>query len=207
MKTYGFEIVNSEKMKQYINSHQEKEYMIIDVRQPFEYEKNHIPGALLNPLQEMIQSFSDLPADKDLFFYCHVGARSQMAAMTAAEKGIFKKDIYSLDGGISAWTGKSLEDLPRVGVFNKSKTLTEFLYAAMNMEKGAERFYRMIYEKYPSVAEGFVYTSDTNADWLTTEDLGQMISQQESGLLSSKIISKPIKHEKHSLQPPMYRTG
>ena len=150
MKTYGFELVNSDKLKQYINSHQEKEYMIIDVRQPVEYETNHIPGAQLTPLQQLLKSFSGLPLDKDLIFYCHVGSRSQMAAMMAAEEEIFKKNIYSLDGGIMAWTGTSLEAVPRVGVFNKSKTLTEFLVTAMNMEKGAERFYRLVYEKYSS---------------------------------------------------------
>ncbi len=150
MKTYGFELVNSDKLKQYINSHQENEYMIIDVRQPFEYETNHIPGAQLTPLQELLKSFTGLPEDKDLIFYCHVGSRSQMAAMMAAEEEIFKKNIYSLDGGIMAWTGKTLEPLPRIGIFNKSKTLTEFLVAAMNMEKGAERFYRLVYEKYSS---------------------------------------------------------
>lgn len=157
MQTYGFELVNSEKLKQYVNTHQEKEYMIIDVRQPFEYETNHIPGAQLTPLQQLLKSFADLPLDKDLIFYCHVGSRSQMAAMMAAEEEIFQKNIYSLDGGIMAWTGKSLELIPRVGIFNKSKTLTEFLYTAMNMEKGAERFYRLIVEKYPSEAFAQVF--------------------------------------------------
>lgn len=157
MQTYGFELVNSEKLKQYVNTHQEKEYMIIDVRQPFEYETNHIPGAQLTPLQQLLKSFADLPLDKDLIFYCHVGSRSQMAAMMAAEEEIFQKNIYSLDGGIMAWTGKSLESIPRVGIFNKSKTLTEFLYTAMNMEKGAERFYRLIVEKYPSEAFAQVF--------------------------------------------------
>jgi rhodanese-related sulfurtransferase/rubrerythrin len=164
LKTYGFDILSSEKVKQYINNHHEQEYMIIDVRQPFEYETNHIPGALLNPLQQLIKSFSDLPIDKDLIFYCHVGSRSQMAAMMAAEEGAFKNDIYSLEGGIAAWTGKSLENLPRVGVFNKSKTLTEFLYTAMNMEKGAERFYRLICEKYPSEAFDQVFSQMAGAE-------------------------------------------
>jgi len=150
VKTYGFELVNSDKLKQYINYRQEKDYVIIDVRQPFEYETTHIPGAQLTPLQELLKSFADLPDDKDLIFYCHVGSRSQMAAMMAAEEEIFKKNIYSLDGGIMAWAGRSLEASPRVGVFNKSKTLTEFLATAMSMEKGAERFYRMVYEKYSS---------------------------------------------------------
>jgi len=157
LKAYGFEIVRSEEVKQYINTRQEKEYIIIDVRQPFEYETNHIPGALLNPLNHLIQSFSDLPVDKDLIFYCHAGSRSQMAAMMAAEEEIFEKNIYSLDGGITSWTGKSIENFPRVGVFSKSKTLTQFLYTAMDMEKGAERFYLLVQEKFESEAFSSVF--------------------------------------------------
>jgi UDP-N-acetylglucosamine 4,6-dehydratase len=63
------------------------------------------------------------------------------------------------------------------------------------------------YEKYPSVAKGFTYRSDTNDEWVTTKDLKQMIRQKESGQPSTKIIDKPIKHEKHSLQPSTHRTG
>lgn len=36
------------------------------------------------------------------------------------------------------------------------------------------------YEKYPSVAEGFVYKSNTNDEWVTAKDLEQMISQKEN---------------------------
>ena len=150
MKTSEFKVFSHEELKRYINLHHENEYEIIDVRQPVEYETAHIPGASLKPLNQLIQSFSELPHDKDIIFYCHVGSRSQMAAMMAAEEEAFEKGIYTLDGGIVKWSGKALSKVPRIGVFSKSKTLPEFLQAAMNMEKGAERFYRWICKKYPS---------------------------------------------------------
>lgn len=148
MKTSEFKIVKPEDVKSYMSRHNEKEYALIDVRQPAEYETGHIPGALLKPLNQLIQSYETLPRDKDLIFYCHVGSRSQMAAMMAAEEELFEKDLYSLDGGIMAWSGETLEHVPKVSVFDKAQTLAEFLQTAMNMEKGAERFYRRVVEQF-----------------------------------------------------------
>jgi UDP-N-acetylglucosamine 4,6-dehydratase len=45
------------------------------------------------------------------------------------------------------------------------------------------------YENYPFVAEDFVYRSDTNDNWVTAEDLEQMINQKEAGLVSAKTRS------------------
>ncbi|MEZ4549931.1 MAG: ferritin family protein [Desulfobacterales bacterium] len=95
-----------------------------------------------------MQSFDGLPLDKDLIFYCHVGSRSQAAAMTAAEEAVFEKEIFTLEGGIMGWTGKKQAPMPRLTVFEDARTLSEFLETAMNMEKGAERFYRAAYEKF-----------------------------------------------------------
>lgn len=61
------------------------------------------------------------------------------------------------------------------------------------------------YEKYPYVAKDFVYRSDTNDDWATAGDLKRMISQKETGPVNIKNIGKPIKDEKHSLQPSVHK--
>lgn len=45
------------------------------------------------------------------------------------------------------------------------------------------------YENYPFVAEDFDYRSDTNDNWVTAEDLEQMINQKEAGLVSAKTPS------------------
>ena len=93
MKTYGFEIVEAEYVKQYISRHLEKDYVIIDVRQPQEYLQEHIPGALLIPLPELEAKQSGLPKDKDFIFYCKSGGRSQAAAMMTAESKVTDKNI------------------------------------------------------------------------------------------------------------------
>ena len=147
-KTTEFKRMDAEALKRHMDGHHEKDYLLVDVRQPAEYETHHIPGALLKPLPQLMQSFDGLPLDKDLIFYCHVGSRSQAAAMTAAEEAVFEKEIFTLEGGIMGWTGKKQAPMPRLTVFEDARTLSEFLETAMNMEKGAERFYRAAYEKF-----------------------------------------------------------
>ncbi|MFC1828750.1 rhodanese-like domain-containing protein [Thermodesulfobacteriota bacterium] len=129
-----------------IRSRDEKDYVLVDVRQPDEYQAGHIPGSLFIPLSKLIFRFSDLPADKEMVFYCHSGGRSMAAASMVSEEDITDKKIYNLQGGILAWDGKTMKGFPRIQIFDKSKTPGELLFIAMDLEKGAWRFYKHILE-------------------------------------------------------------
>ena len=142
--------MSPEKLKQYIEKNKESDYIIVDVRQPEEYVQRHIPGAKLIPIKELVANLSDLPPGKDLIFYCHSGGRSEAAATLAAEEKISNKDIYNLEGGIMAWDDRMVSDYPRVQVFDKSKSLSELLLIAMDLEKGAFRFYNYIKDRFAS---------------------------------------------------------
>jgi rhodanese-related sulfurtransferase/rubrerythrin len=143
-----FEDITTPELKQFIKSHKEKEYLIVDVRQPDEYTKGHIPGAKFIPLNELLSDFSDLPADRDVIFYCHSGGRSVAAASMFSEEGITEKTIYNLEGGILSWEGKTLKGFPKIQVFDKTKKPVELLLTAMDLEKGAWRFYTHILKNF-----------------------------------------------------------
>jgi rubrerythrin len=66
------------------------------------------------------------------------------------EEGVTSKGVHSLDGGIRGWEGKTLPDYPRIQVFDKSKTFAELLFVAMDLEKGAFRFYTQVTERFGS---------------------------------------------------------
>ena len=132
----------------YLSSKKEKDFLLVDVRQPPEYEQTHIPGASLLPLSEFESRVFELPSDKELIFYCKSGNRSQMAAMLADEAEITEKSIYHLAGGILAWTGKTVGHFPKVKMFAAAGSFEELLYTAMDMERGAERFYRHMRDQY-----------------------------------------------------------
>jgi rhodanese-related sulfurtransferase/rubrerythrin len=137
-----------EKLRRFIEQSDEKEYVLIDVRQPGEYENNHIPGALLIPLPDLVRTMDAVPGDKELIFYCRNGGRSQAAASMVADEEITRKTIYHLDGGVMAWQGRTTAGLPRIRIFEDSDSITERLYTAMDMEKGALNYYTRIHNLY-----------------------------------------------------------
>jgi rubrerythrin/rhodanese-related sulfurtransferase len=148
MDNLEFETLTSAEFKEYIQTHKEKSYLVIDVRQASEYEEGHIPGAKLMPLTEVETKLFTLPSDRDLIFYCANGGRSQWAASLAGEGEVSKKTVYHLMGGMLAWEGKTLAGYPKVKIFDKHQTLEELMATAMDLEKGAWRFYQYAMDKY-----------------------------------------------------------
>ncbi len=79
---------------------------VIDVRQPDEWRRGHIPEATLVPLNG-IYSFGKalkdlhLPEDQDVIFVCAVGQRSASASEIALVAGL--KNVYNLANGMNGW--------------------------------------------------------------------------------------------------------
>ena len=143
-----FEDITAQQLKQFIKSKNEKDYVLVDVRQPAEYTSGHIPGAKFIPLNELVSDLSGLPPDRDLIFYCHMGGRSLAAATMASEEMGAENKIYNLTGGIQAWEGRTLAGFPKIQVFDKNQTVDDLLLTAMDLEKGAWRFYVHILENF-----------------------------------------------------------
>ena len=56
-------------VKSFMAEHGRDEYQLLDVRQPKEYEKEHIPGAMLIPVRELTGRFDELDREKPTFVY------------------------------------------------------------------------------------------------------------------------------------------
>ncbi len=74
---------------------------IIDVREPYEWEIGHIPGARLVPLARIAEEIPRLDKRRETILYCKVGARSLHAAHQLADAGV--SDVRNLAGGILRW--------------------------------------------------------------------------------------------------------
>lgn len=74
---------------------------LIDVRQPWEYERGHIAGSTLIPMHTIPLRLSELDRHADLVVICEHGARSMQVAMFLENNGF--GSIHNLVGGISAW--------------------------------------------------------------------------------------------------------
>ena len=78
--------------------------IVLDVRKPDEYEKKHIPNAVLLPIEELrAGNFSALPdKNQTIIIYCWTGRRAEDAAAILIEAGYTK--VYEM-GGLVDWTG------------------------------------------------------------------------------------------------------
>lgn len=148
MDDYKLKELLPDELRRYMADENERRYLLVDVRQAAEYAAVHIPGAVLMPLVELESRLFDLPADRELIFYCRTGARSQIAAMLAAEAELSDQSIYNLVGGILAWDGGKVSDFPRIQVFQGQGPQNDVLLTAMDLEKGAFRYYRQILETH-----------------------------------------------------------
>jgi adenylyltransferase/sulfurtransferase len=86
-------------------------FVLVDVREPFEYEICNIPGSKLIPLGELPARLSELDSADDIVLHCKVGGRSAKALRVLQEAG-FRK-LSNLRGGIDAWADEVDPSVPR----------------------------------------------------------------------------------------------
>src|SRR5437867_2915095 len=85
--------------------------LVIDVREPHEYEIAHIDGSVLIPLGELPDRLGELDGHREVVTHCHHGARSLKALEILKAAGFAK--VRSLRGGIDAWAVNVDPTLPR----------------------------------------------------------------------------------------------
>ena len=83
-----------------------RDFELIDVREPNEFEINRIPGARLVPKGEFLNgnALGDLPSDKPIVLHCKSGVRS--AEVLAIVKGAGYGDAVHVGGGVVAWVSQ-----------------------------------------------------------------------------------------------------
>ncbi len=75
--------------------------VLVDVREPWEFELARIPGAVLLPLGELPARLAEVPRGRPLVTMCHHGVRSAAAAALLRRAGFAA--VRNLTGGIEAW--------------------------------------------------------------------------------------------------------
>jgi rhodanese-related sulfurtransferase/rubrerythrin len=131
----------------YQNAHQEKDYVLVDVRLPEEYEDEHIAGALLMPLGDLTNRLKELPEDRDIIFYCNSGRRSRIAALFATSVPFSEKKVYNILGGILKYFNRTLPNYPALASVDMDGGIEKLLHSAMNLERGTSLFYAAVIKK------------------------------------------------------------
>ena len=83
-----------------------RDFLLVDVREPNEYEINKIPGSVLIPKGDFLNgsALEQLPSDKQVVMHCKSGVRS--AETLAIVKGAGYADAVHVGGGVVAWVSQ-----------------------------------------------------------------------------------------------------
>ena len=86
--------------------------LLVDVREPAEYEIVRIPGSTLIPKGDILngEALSKLPQDKQIVLHCKSGVRA--AEALAAVKAAGFKDAVHVQGGVVSWVKNIDPSLP-----------------------------------------------------------------------------------------------
>jgi adenylyltransferase/sulfurtransferase len=87
-----------------------KPFILIDVREPHEYQICRIPGSTLIPLGDVPKRLHELNSVDEIVVHCRSGQRSAQAVNLLMKAG-FRK-IHNLKGGILAWADQVDPTLP-----------------------------------------------------------------------------------------------
>lgn len=98
----GFETISPKEVENYLFRN---EYIVIDIREPKEYRRKHLKGAVSIPYERLHDQVA-LLRHRELILYCERGASSMKAARELSEQGY---RVKSMIGGIQAYNGRYLE--------------------------------------------------------------------------------------------------
>jgi adenylyltransferase/sulfurtransferase len=86
-------------------------FVLLDVREPHEYQIARIPGAQLIPLGELPKRLNELDKNADIVAQCRSGMRSQKAVDLLKANGF--QHVRNMTGGILAWSDKVDPSVPK----------------------------------------------------------------------------------------------
>jgi rhodanese-related sulfurtransferase len=100
----GIKQVDKEELKNILSVKDPKQ-IVIDVREPDEYDAGHIPGVPLAPMHTIPNLVEGFDNDKEYTFVCRSGNRSQNVSLFLKEQGI--ENVANFDGGMLDWDGET----------------------------------------------------------------------------------------------------
>lgn len=160
-------------------------YQLLDVRQPGEYDQEHLAGARLIPLKELPGRVNELDPDQPVLVYCAIGGRSRAAAQYLNGQGF--NQVYNLSGGIKAWQGRKAvgPELQGLELIAPETDYVNSLTMGYALEEGLQQFYLQLAARVADLDQktlldrlaGF---EDKHKAWLAEEY--EVVRHDEAGL-------------------------
>lgn len=143
------EDISATNAKEYLHTHPQTSFQLIDVRQPKEYQEQHIPGAVLIPLNQLKERVNELTPDLPTIVYCRSGVRSKAGCQILRDDNF--TDVLNLAGGILQWNGATASGAEEFGLdYFIQGTYVNGYEIAYHLEKGLQQFYTLLAENAES---------------------------------------------------------
>ena len=105
----GIPEITPAEVKKKMDAHEP--FVLVDVREPHEYQICRIPGSKLIPLGEVPKRMNELDSADEIVVHCKSGMRSAKAVDLLMKSGFLK--IHNLKGGILAWSDQVDSSVPK----------------------------------------------------------------------------------------------
>lgn len=89
-------------LKEWLDDPHRSPPLLLDVREPWEFDVCRLPGAKLMPMRSIPARYLELQRDAEIVVVCHHGARSYQVAMFLEHQGF--GNVINLYGGMAAWS-------------------------------------------------------------------------------------------------------
>jgi len=84
--------------------------LLLDVREPWEFDKASIDGSILIPMRSVPYQLQELDSDRETIVICHHGIRSRMVCQFLESQGF--SNVINLRGGVAAWAADVDRQMP-----------------------------------------------------------------------------------------------
>ena len=96
-------------LKEYLDQADTKP-VLLDVREPWEFERCHIPDSTLIPMRQIPNALNDFDPDQEIVVICHHGIRSRAVANYLAQHDF--TNVINLSAGVDGWAKQIDPEMP-----------------------------------------------------------------------------------------------
>ena len=104
-----FKEYSPQDLKEYLDQADTKP-VLLDVREPWEYQRCHIPDSTLIPMRQIPNVLNDFDLDQKIVVICHHGIRSRAVANYLAQHNF--TNVINLSTGIDGWAKHVDPEMP-----------------------------------------------------------------------------------------------
>jgi rhodanese-related sulfurtransferase len=103
--------ITPQSLHQWLADNGRKPPVLLDVREPWEYQTCRIEGSTLAPMNTIPARAQELDPETETVVICHHGMRSLQVALFLERNGF--SNLYNLQGGLNAWADQVEPAMPK----------------------------------------------------------------------------------------------